>query len=324
MEAGRPEAGGRSALAAAVASAMFVATLFAALTSSVARTLPPRVVATIAPVHSLIAQVMEGIGRPLLLLPSGASPHGTVLRPSQMRALRRADIVFWIGAGFETFLAAPLKTMAEDLTIVTLIAQPGMTRIEASPGSAPASEPASEPAMSRRRAEADPHIWLDSVNAVRILRVAEAALTAADPANGSRYGANADRAAARLAILNGELAAMLKRVEGIPYVVFHDAYGYFERRYRLSPVGRVTIAPHRPPGAGRLRRIRRTIAAGRAICVFTEPQFPPKLAAMLVADTAARRGVLDPVGAGLPPGTAHYATLMRNLARALVRCLAPG
>jgi zinc transport system substrate-binding protein len=270
------------------------------------RASPPRVVATVAPVHSLVAQIMEGIGRPLLLLPSGASPHGTALRLSQMRALRRADIVFWIGAGFETFLAAPLEAMAGDSRIVTLIEQPGMA-----------------PGPARRRAGSDPHIWLDPENGIRILRAAEAALTAADPANASRYGANLSRAAARLASLDRELADVLKRVEGIPYVVFHDAYGYFERRYRLSPVAHITVAPHRPPGAARLRRIRRTIASGRAGCVFTEPQFPPKLAAMLVAGTEARRGVLDPLGAGLPPGTAHYAALMRNLARALVRCLAP-
>lgn len=310
MAAGRPGTGGRRAWAAAVAPAMFLATLFAALTSSAVRAAPPRVVATLAPVHSLVAQVMEGIGRPLLLLAGAGSPHGTTLRPSQMRALRRADIVFWVGAGFETFLARPLEAMANTSRIVTLTEYPGMDLIPARPGLG--------------REGNDAHIWLDPANAIRILGAAETALVAADGANAWRYRANGKRALARLTALDRELGTMLTAVQGIPYVVFHDAYRYFERRYRLSPVARIAVAPGRSPGAGRLTRIRRDIAAGRIVCVFTEPQFPPKLATMLVAGTGARLGVLDPLGTGLPPGAAQYTGLMRNLARALVDCLTPG
>ena len=308
MATGRAGAGGRRAWVA-VAPAMFLATVFATLTPSAARPPPPRVVATLAPVHSLVAQVMEGVGRPLLLLAGAASPHGTTLRPSQMRALRRADIVFWVGAGFETFLARPLESMAGTSRIVTLTEHLGMDLIPARPG--------------RGQAESDAHIWLDPANAIRILGAAEAALAAADGANAWRYRANGKRASGRLRALDRKLGAMLKAVQGIPYVVFHDAYRYFERRYRLSPVARIAVVPGRAPGAGRLRRIRRNIAAGRIGCVFTEPQFPPRLAAMLITGTGARLGVLDPLGTGLPPGAAQYAGLMRNLARALVDCLSP-
>src|ERR1700680_4979326 len=108
--------------------------------------------------------------------------------------------------------------------------------------------------------------------------------------------------------LDSELAAKLAPVRSRPYIVFHDAFHYFELRYGLSPVGAVTVAADRPVGAGRIDAIRRKIASTNAICVFSTPQYPPKLIDTLTADTSARVGVLDDLGTDLPPGPTLYET----------------
>ena len=146
---------------------------------------------------------------------------------------------------------------------------------------------------------------------------------AADPDNAARYGANLVRLVARLADLDRELADRLDPVKDRPYVVFHDAYQYFERRYDLNAVGAISLGPQRRPGARRLSEVRRQIQATGALCVFAEPQFEPALVATVIEGTAARAAVLDPLGADLMPGPDAYFELMQNLAGNLVECLAP-
>ena len=263
----------------------------------------PKVVVTVLPVHSLAAMVMQGIGTPGLLLKGGAGPHGYALRPSDARLISDAEIIFWIGPAFEVFLSRPLATLGRGARITALAAAPGIVAIKTPAGAT------------------DMHLWLDPMNAAAMVRAMAGALSRADPANAAAYAANAGVAAARLDALDRELRRRLQPVQGIPYVVFHDAYRYFERRYGLESIAAVTRGPERPPGARRLRRIRRRMTERRARCIFSEPQFRPALAEALVRGTAARHAVLDPLGAGIAPGADAYGALLRRLAGALTDCL---
>jgi zinc transport system substrate-binding protein len=146
-------------------------------------------------------------------------------------------------------------------------------------------------------------------------------LSAADPANQSTYMANAAETTARLQQLDQELAATLAAVRHVPYVVFHDAYQYFEARYHLNAVGSITLNPEQAPGARRIYDIRERIAASGAVCIFSEPQFEPRLVATVVEGTDVKISVLDPVGAALTPGPDAYFSLMRQMAHALSDCL---
>ncbi len=172
-------------------------------------------------------------------------------------------------------------------------------------------------------AHGDPHIWLDPRNGKLIVRAAVEALTERDPANAARYRENGAAVAARLDALDAELAATLEPVRGLPYVVFHDAYQYFEVRYGMSAVGSITLSPERAPGAKRLQEIREKIVSTRAACVFSEPQFEPSLVETVVSGTGAKTAELDPLGARLQPGPAAYDRLLRNLSKSLITCLKP-
>lgn len=169
----------------------------------------------------------------------------------------------------------------------------------------------------------DGHIWLDPRNAKAMLTAIAETLAGLDPANAARYRANAEAAAAQIDALDARLAERLAPMRERPYIVFHDAYQYFERRYGLSAVGAVTVSPERAPSAARVQAIRDRIAEAGAVCVFSEPQFEPRIVEVVTEGTNAQTGVLDPLGATLTPGPALYAALMTDLAESAVDCLEP-
>ncbi|MEQ8602826.1 MAG: zinc ABC transporter substrate-binding protein [Marivibrio sp.] len=169
----------------------------------------------------------------------------------------------------------------------------------------------------------DAHIWLDPMNAKAMLAAMAETLAAADPANAARYRANADAAAGEIDALSADLAERLAPVRERPYIVFHDAYQYFERRFGLSAIGAVTVSPERAPGAARVQAIRDRIQETGAVCVFSEPQFEPRIVEVVTEGTGAATGVLDPLGATLEPGPGLYAALMTDLADSALDCLSP-
>lgn len=291
-----------NAFALAVFAVLSCAALF--LPSARAGGPAPRVVVSIAPLHSLIAGVMAGVGGPTLLVRGGASPHGGALRPSDARALQAADVVFWIGPGLERFLDKPLATLAGRARVIALAEAPGLREVASHAGGAP-----------------DPHVWLDPANARALVALAAAVLAEADPGNADAYRANATRLRARLDALDRDLAARLAPVRDVPYLVFHDAYRHFEARYGLTSLGAVTRNPEIAPGARRLSQLRRLISESGVVCLFTEPQFPPALARAVTGGTNVRIAALDPLGAALAPGPEAYFALMGSLADDLIACL---
>ncbi len=256
-----------------------------------------KVVASIAPVHSLLAGVMDGVGGveggPGLLVTGGSSPHDYVMKPSKARMLHRAGVVFWIGPGLEGFLKKPLAGLAPETRVITLVPEQ----------------------------DDDPHIWLDPRGAAKMVRVMVRVLSEADADNAARYKLNADKVLAGLIALDREILQTLKPVAVVPYLVFHDAYRYFEKRFGLASQGAVSVQEGRPPGARRVSALRRKIVDMKIVCLFTEPQFEPALARTLIEGTGARMSMLDPLGADLKPGPGLYRELMRGMARSLLECL---
>ena len=288
----------------------------------------PTVLVSVAPVHGLVAGIMEGIGKPGLLIQGGRSPHNATLRPSDIRRMRDADAIVWVGSGLESFMARPLASLArgKGAAVLALYEAPGVQRLELrtggpwqAHGDAHDHGAADEP--GRSPFTLDLHIWLSPDNAVAIARAVAALLGTRDPANAAGYAANLRRLEQRIAALDDRLKVRLAPVRQAAYVVFHDAYQYFERHFGLHPVGALTLGPERQIGARRVSEIRDHMARTGARCAFREPQFPPRLIDTIAEGTGVRIGVLDPLGAAIPPGPDHWFTLMENLAESLLRCL---
>jgi zinc transport system substrate-binding protein len=294
---------------------LFAALILSASLWSATHAAAPRVVTSIKPLQSLAAGVMDGIATPDVLIKGSGSLHAYALRPSEAAALNAADVIFWIGPAFETFLEKPLQALGTRARTVTLMQAPGIKVLPARAGGS-----WQEAAESHGDWD-DGHVWLDPANAKAIVAAMAEALAAADPANAAGYRSNAMTLQSKLDALDTDLRNRLDTVKTQPFVVFHDAYQYLEARYGLRALGSITVSAERAAGARRIKQIRDQIGASQHICIFAEPQFEPKLVQMLAGETGAKTGVLDPEGSTLQSGPDLHFNLMRALADNLIDCL---
>ncbi len=286
-----------------------------------------RVVVTTKPLHSLAANITAGVSEPYLLLKGSASPHAYALRPSDSAALSDATVVVRTSPGLEVFLARALAALPSTVTLLDASKAPGLTLLPVresgsfEPHSHAVDHDGDDHDHSHSAEDSDPHFWLDPQNAALISSYIAGELARIDPANATAYLDNLANLKLRLAALDLELRGKFRRIKGKPFILFHDVMQYLDQRYELNAVGAVTVSPERQPGAKRLALIRTKIEASGAICVFSEPQFTPKLISTLTIGTKARHGTLDEVGSDTPEGRDHYFIFMNKNADSLVSCL---
>ena len=307
-----------------VAGAIVAAFISSGLCGTQAQAL--NVVASIKPVHSITAALMQGAGGPQLIIGGVASPHATALKPSQAAALANADLVVWVGPQIETFLHDPLEALADKARILTLSQVPGLVRLPLREGGL--FEPHEDAAHdadghAQNEAEFDGHLWLDPLNARAMAEAIAAALGEADPRNAALYRDNLARLKQALDALSEETAQAMADLKAGRFIVFHDAYQYFEARFGVAARGAITINPDVTPGAQRIGEIRRKVAAQAIDCVFTEPQFSPKIVSAIVDGMQVRTAILDPLGADIDEGPQQYPALIRAIAASFRQCLAP-
>ena len=291
----------------------------------------PAVVASIKPVHALVAGVMGEAGMPRLIVDGVASPHTYQMRPSDAAALRNADLVVWVGGTMETFLARPIASLGTDAEVVTLQHATGMQLLPYREGGLWKAGPheAGETENSHGRARGDDqghhrldtHIWLNPANARRTVEAVAAALARIHPEGAAAYRRNADTMQARITALESTLRQRLEPVRSRAFVVFHDGYQYFERAFGLNGIGAVTLGPARLPGAKRLASLRRALVEREVRCVFTEPQFEPRLVETVIERTAVRTAVLDPLGADVAAGSNAWFVILRRMGDTIAECL---
>ncbi|MFO7765368.1 MAG: zinc ABC transporter substrate-binding protein [Pelovirga sp.] len=295
----------------------------------------PRVVVSIKPIHALAAAVMEGVGDPQLIIKGAGSPHGYSLRPSEARMLAEADLVVWIGEGLETFLAQPLENLAVQADHLTLAQALSSHMLPIRDGGAwerhahddhahddhAHDNHAHDNHAHDNQSELDHHIWTSPLVAKEIVELIADKLVTMDPTRAAKYRANAVSTRERLDQLYQDVKAQVQPVASVPYLVFHDAYQYFERDFDLSAVGSVTIDTERTPGVRRVNDVREKIVALNARAVFSEPQFQSRLVDTVLEGTGAGAGVLDPVGADLAEGPEAYFSLIRTMGKNILSTL---
>ncbi|ANM04919.1 Zn-uptake transporter substrate-binding protein ZnuA [Rhizobium phaseoli] len=296
----------------------------------------PVVVTSIKPIHSLVAAIMQGVGEPELIVDGAASPHTYNLKPSNARALQEAKVIFWTGPGLEAFLEKPLQALGSKASIAELDKAPGLVKLPFREGGAfephddgddhdhageTGHDSDHEHDHDHEHGTFDTHLWLDPMNAKAMAAEITTTLVAADPANSLTYQANSKALDDKLTALDKEIATTVAPVKHKPFVVFHDAYQYFEHRYGIRVAGSITVSPETIPGAERVSEIHRKVGELGATCVFAEPQFEPRLVNVVIEGTSARSGVLDPEAATLTAGPDLYFTLMRGIADSMKACL---
>jgi zinc transport system substrate-binding protein len=303
----------------------------------------PQVVVSIKPIHSLVAAVMEGVGEPQLLIKGAGSPHGYSLRPSEAQMLAKADLVIWVGEGLETFLVRPLANLGSKALQLELahhleskmlpIREGGAWEGHGHDAHGPDAHGHDKHGYDKHSHDKqdqhahddhdglDPHLWTSPVLAKDMVRLIAEKLATVDPANAALYAANAASLTTRLDQLFHEVKEQLQPVGKVPYIVFHDAYQYFERDFGLSAVGSVTIDTERSPGVRRVQEVRSKIGELLVRAVFSEPQFQSRIVATVIEGSGAKAGVLDPLGVDLPEGPEAYFLLIRGMGASILATL---
>ena len=303
-----------------------VAALWALATVHSSHAHATEVVASIKPIHALVAGVMGEAGEPRLMITGAASPHTYQMRPSDAVVLSSADLIVWIGAGMETFLDRPIAVLGSGAEVVTLHESAGLELLPAREGGIWNDEKRElhvdgHDGHGHRHGEFDMHIWLDPGNARRIVDVVASALVRIDPARADIWRANAETMRTRIDGLESSLRERLAPVRERAFIVFHDGYGYFEHAFGLNGKGAVAVDPARRPGAGRIAELRGALAEHDVRCVFSEPQFEPNLVRTVIEGTGVRTAALDPLGVDVEPGPNAWFEIMRGLGDAVAECL---
>ena len=316
-------------------------TLFFTLTLSFSANADIKVVASIKPIHSLASYLMDGVGKPDLIVDGYASPHGFAMKPSHAKMLQNADLIFWVGEDLENFLEKPLKSIAKKAEKIELMEIKGLTKLDFRERNIFEShddhkehghkedkhddhkehghkEDKHDDHHEHAHGEHDPHIWLDPMNAKVILSEMAEHLIEKDPNNASTYKANLKKAHKALDNLTKKVKSELK--EDFKSIVFHDAYQYFEKRFDVNVLGAFTVNTDVLPGAEQLAEIREVIEHEKVTCVFSEPQFNPDIIKAVAKDTNIKTGVIDPLGATLNPGKDLYFDLIRNMYASFKSC----
>lgn len=233
-------------------------------------TAPLKVVTTIAPLYSLTSYLVEDTDVELVnLLPPGSSEHLQNLTPEAAKALNEADLMIINGLQLEAFLDNSLK----DAKAVVIDTSIGVDAIQL-----------------------DPHIWLSPKNAKIQAKNIYEALVVQDPLNIDLYSKNLQNLSAKLDDLYTTGKSRLAALDVKPYIVFHDAYQYFEKDFDVHSTAFLEEFAGQQPSAQYLAEVIDIIKRNNIKVAFSEPQFSPKLLQTLSQDYDLILGELDPIG----------------------------
>jgi len=302
-----------------------------------------KVVTSIKPIHSLASYLMDGVGKPDLIVDGFNSPHGFSMKPSHAKMLQNADLIFWIGEDLESFLEKPLNSIAKKAEKIELIEIKGLNVLKFRERNIFDEHDHDDQAKKEDdhddhddhdkkeddhddhdgheghgHGEYDPHIWLDPINAKVILKEMTEHLIENDLKNASTYKSNLDKALNDIDKLTMDVMTELN--ESTSSIVFHDAYQYFEERFNVKILGAFTVNTDVMPGAEQLSEIREIIEHDKVKCIFSEPQFNPDIIKVIAKDMNIKTGAVDPLGATLNPGKDLYFDLIRNMSASFKGC----
>ena len=306
------------------------------------------VVTTIKPLHSLVSSVMKGVGEPSLIIEGTNNPHTFVFKPSHAEMIENADIVFWIGEDLEAFMEKPLDSLAKNAKTISFMDLASIEKLkfreqnifddhdghddhddhghkdddhdghdDEHDGHDDHDEHAGHH-DGHNHGEFDAHIWLDPANAKEMVLEISHELSELDPSNKSKYSDNASKTIVALDTLIEEVDNSLSK--DISYIVFHDAYQYFETRFGLKSAGALTLNPDVLPGAKQIADIQDLINDKGIKCIFSEPQYNPKIIETLGNDMNISTGVMDPLGAYIEAGPSMYSELINEIANSIKNC----
>jgi len=309
------------------------------------------VVSTIQPINSLVNAVIGNTGKTILLIPTEESPHDYKLKPSDTKILQNANIIFFVSEHLEASVTKIFENLPKNIKTINLMEDTGIQHLairdneawerhDHHHGHSDHDGHDDHDKHSKKHddhnhnkhakkhddhddheKEDDVHIWLSPDNAVKIIKKINKELSLFFPENAKTYSQNANQMIKRINQIKDELKNELSAIKDKPYVVFHDAYQYFETSFDLNAVGSVALEGDIASSPKQISFIKDKIVKLKASCVFQEPQFDSKLVKIVVEGTNAKIGTLDPLGVNIKSAENFYLQLLKNMAKSLKDCL---
>ena len=285
------------------------------------------VVTTVKPLNLIVSELTQGAATSEFVIPAGTSPHDYALRPSDVRKLKQADLVVWIGPELESFL---VKTMDSKPENIALSQQHDISfryyaedeqEHKGHEAEAEVDHESEHEGHNHNHNGIDPHLWLGPEQAIQAANVITKALIKYDPLHKNTYTANLSTFTTDVQQAVTQLNKQLKPLNNKGYYVFHDGYGYFEQQFKLDNLGHFTVEPDRRPGAKTLLSIRQALTNNEAYCVFSEPQFSPAVVKSVTKGTNVKIGTLDPMATDIVEGKGGYVRFLNELGQRFSKCL---
>lgn len=273
----------------------------------------PEVLTTVKPLQLIATAITAGVSEPQNLLPVNASPHDYQLKPSDMRKLKAADIIIWVGEPLEHFLQKPITQRSTAAQVITLS--------PTDPGGHEDEQAEDDQDDHHHHGSGDPHPWLSPIKAREFATQLAQSLIKLDPSNSSRYNDNLKQFKDRLTKTTSKITQQLEPVKSQGYFVFHDAYSGFEDYFQLNHLGAFTLSPERQPGAKHLNEIRQQLELSTAICLFAEPQFKPAIVKTISQGLDVKTATLDPLASQIEVSATGYFDFLQELADSFHQCL---
>lgn len=287
-----------------------------------------QVVTSIKPLHSIVSAVMSGVGEPQLIIPGFVSPHTHILRPSNMRTLQNASVVFLIDESCEASMGAATRSLGENIQVIELMKIDNIELVQWADqsrhgGGHDEDEEETEIESLHDMSMFDHHIWLDPKNAIVMTREIARVLSVRSEEHSDVFFKNADNLIADIEDLIERLTESYDAatVSLKPFIVYHDGYQSFEHRFGLDGLTRAFLKGEYTPGAKHIQELQKQITDLKIECVFTEPQFDDDFVDSLEDTTNLKVRMLDPLGATLDAGPNLYIELLENLSTSIIDCL---
>ena len=306
------------------------------------------IITTIQPITSLVSAVIGNTGKTISLIPTEISPHEYKLKPSDIKKLQNGNIIFYVSDHLETSITKVFENLPKNIKSINLMEDAGIKHLAIRDNEAwerhdhrhghgdhhdhdkkakehddheDEKHAKKHDDHNNHEKEDDVHIWLSPDNAVKIIKKVNKELSLYFPENAKTYNKNTNQMIKKINELEVELKNELSGIKDKPYVVFHDAYQYFETSFGLNAVGSVALEGDIASSPKQISFIKDKIVKFKASCVFQEPQFDSKLVKIVAEGTNAQIGTLDPLGLNIKSGENFYLQLLKNMAKSLKDCL---
>ena len=305
------------------------------------------IISTIQPINSLVSAVIGNTGKTISIIPAEQSPHDFKLKPSDVKVLQNSNIIFYVSNHLESSVTKVFKNLPKNIKLINLMEESGINHLAIRDNAAwerhdhhgddhddhdkhgkkhddhddHDKHGKKHDDHDDHEKEDDVHIWLSPDNAIKIVQKVNKVLSLYFPENSKIYNENTTKFIDKIRNLKMELIKELSPIKNKPYIVFHDAYQYFEKTFELNAVGSVALEGDIASSPKQISFIKDKIIKSKASCVFQEPQFDSKLVKIVVEGTNAKIGTLDPLGVNITGNKDFYLQLLTNMAKSLKECL---